>query len=219
MDEYSNIAMYYEKLLSRFLYPIRKNICTFLQYHKHKKILDVCCGTGEQLAMLESEKMQLVGVDLSGAMLKEASSRKNIRFLQLDATEMDFPSQSFDAVILTFSLHEKSELDREVIFKASWDLVRQGGHLIICDYCQVNPSLMGGILEKICIPLIERSAGSNHYQCFTNWIEKGALEGFLLHFNERTDIISTHLFGTAMLCSIQKESQLNKAFYEINLLE
>jgi len=219
LDEYLNIAPYYERLLSGFLSPLRRNICTFLQYHNHHKIIDVCCGTGALLTLLDRDGMQLVGVDLSQPMLNEASYTKNIQLFQLDATEMEFPPYSFDAVLLTFALHEKNAFDREVIINNCWNLVRPGGHLIIGDYCQPGSTVKGGIFSRSLIPLIERIAGINHYHCYKNWMDNGALQGFLLRFHQRIDIISTHFFESVMLCSITKESEINKAYNSINLLE
>ncbi len=218
-DEYYKIAPYYEKLLSRFLYPIRKNICTFIHYHKHTKIIDVCCGTGKQLEMIAADNMVLTGVDLSPAMLNEAISSNNIEFLQLNAAEIDLPAKSFDAVILSLSLHEKNDFDREIIAQKCWALVRPGGHLLITDYCQTGNTFMGVITGKIIIPIIERVAGFNHFQCYKSWMQKGAVENFLQIFHQKADIISTHFFDSIMICTIEKESELNEAFYATNLLE
>lgn len=216
-DEYKRIAPYYDRLLSGFLTPLRKNICTFLHYHNHLKIIDICCGTGEQLAMLDKNGMELIGVDVSAAMLSKSCSSENVQFLQLDATEIQFSPQSFDAVLLTFALHEKNELDREIIFNKCWTLVRPGGHLIIGDYSKTDSLIRGLFFSKIIVPIIERIAGINHYHCYQNWMKKGALEGFLQRFHQRTDIISTHFAGSIMLCAIVKESNLNSSLHSIKL--
>lgn len=214
MDEYFNIAPYYEKLLSRFLYPLRRNICTYIHHHNHKKIIDVCCGTGKQLSMLYSEGMQLTGVDFSSAMLEEAFSNyhQKIEFFQLNATEIQLPSESYDAVLLAFALHEKNELDRKIIFNNCWNLVRPGGHLIIGDYCQARSSLNGFLFANLMIPMVERAAGLDHYHCYRNWMKQAALQGFLQIYKKRTDIISTHFAGSIMLCSLEKKSISNQLF-------
>ncbi len=222
MDEYVSIAPYYEKFFSQFLFPLRKNICTFIHYYDHHRVIDICCGTGTQLSMLNSTDMLLVGVDNSAAMLKEARSYKKIHFHQLKAQDIDFTPQSFDAALLTFALHEKNEQERKIIFNKAWDLVRPGGHLIIGDYNRSYSSMSGNFFGNFLFPLIERVAGKQHFACYKSWMDDGALEGFLEHFTKRTDLISTHFYDSVMLCAVHKETQLNKLntmFLTMNLLE
>lgn len=206
MDDYSSIAPYYEKILGRSLYPVRKNVRTFLQYHHHKRVIDICCGTGKQLEMLLGKGMELVGVDSSLKMLRQSQYGDSIRFIEQSATTMDLPPQSFDAALLSFSLHEKNSTDRDMILKKSWELVREEGHLIIADYCQPPSSIRGYVFAKLCIPAIERAAGRKHYHNYSHWMQRGGLDYYIDTLEGRKDIISHHFGGSVMLCSLQKES-------------
>ena len=71
-DEYQNIAAIYDVLFSRALREIRSHICTTLTHLRTKTVIDLCCGTGEQLRMLEGDDILLTGVDRSQAMLARA---------------------------------------------------------------------------------------------------------------------------------------------------
>jgi len=64
------------------------------------RVLEVGCGTGDLLASLEPS--QGVGVDLSGAMVKEASQRHpHLEFRHAAAERLELPGREFDYIILS----------------------------------------------------------------------------------------------------------------------
>jgi 2-polyprenyl-3-methyl-5-hydroxy-6-metoxy-1,4-benzoquinol methylase len=68
------------------------------------KVLDVGCGTGSLSILLASLSFDVIGIDISPAMIalaqaKAAHSRHNIQFQVMDAASLDFPSGHFDAII------------------------------------------------------------------------------------------------------------------------
>lgn len=71
------------------------------------RVLDVACGTGRNFRYL-SESSEVIGIDISGEMLTHARtelSRLNLdgTVHQMDAQALDFPDDSFDTVISSFS--------------------------------------------------------------------------------------------------------------------
>ncbi|WP_240728566.1 class I SAM-dependent methyltransferase [Halobellus limi] len=71
------------------------------------KILDVACGTGTNFGYLP-ETSELVGIDISPEMLARAEDRLaelaiDGTLLQMDAQDLDFADDSFDAVISSLS--------------------------------------------------------------------------------------------------------------------
>ena len=71
------------------------------------KILDVACGTGTNFRYLP-ETVELVGIDISPEMLARAEDRlteldTDGTLLQMDAQNLDFADDSFDAVISSLS--------------------------------------------------------------------------------------------------------------------
>jgi len=205
-DEYKSTAPIYDLLFSRGLSSIRRNICTFLKHEKATKILDLCCGTGEQLRLLNDNNMLLTGVDMSPAMLAEASQKSpsSIQYIETDAANIPLPDNEYDGIIISLALHEKSTAQHEAIFSEACRLLKHNGLMIIADYCTPTTGFASQVVGKILIPGIERAAGLAHYHNYKNWISRGAIEGFLQkkspgkhsliasHFKDCIQIVAVH---------------------------
>lgn len=75
--------------------------------HANGRVLDVACGTGRNFSYLPSSS-EVVGIDISAEMLAHARSELDRLELdgavhQMDAQALDFPDDSFDTVISSFS--------------------------------------------------------------------------------------------------------------------
>jgi len=221
MDEYQSTATFYDRCLTPLLKELRTDICTYIHHKGYRKIIDICCGTGDQLKLLEHGADLLVGVDNSVSML--ARARRNcsdtVALHLADAEQIEFPDGSFDCGIISFSLHEKHESLRDIIYSQSRRLIRQGGSLIVTDYSTDSAGTGGHLLANFVIPIIERFAGKDHYRNYLSWVRQGGLEKFLLDRKQTTRIISQR-FGDTVLCcavSIDDEAQaLNKHIALLN---
>ncbi len=206
-DEYQKTAIIYDLLFSRALRSIRHNIRTFLIHYQAKNILDLCCGTGEQLRILEENNMLLTGVDLSQAMLARArqTSPHSIHYFEADATNLPFQEPVYDGIIISFSLHEKTATHHGAIFREACRLLKPDGHIIIADYSTPPSGFISGVVGKMLIPAIERLAGLNHYQNYTNWMKGGGIEGFLERESpDRSTLITSHFYGCINLFAVSK---------------
>jgi ubiquinone/menaquinone biosynthesis C-methylase UbiE len=93
----------------------------YLPKNKPLKILDVGTGAGYFAVLLATEGHEVWGVDITPAMIKEAKKlaadcQKTISFQVMDAQKLDFPDETFDAVIarnLTWTLPEPQQAYRE----------------------------------------------------------------------------------------------------------
>jgi len=113
-------------------------------------VLDVACGTGVNLPLLQhylQDAGRIVAIDLSDAMLRRAKARalkrgwQNVRFVQADAALLDReklggagaiePGQQIDAAVCTFGLSVIPEW--EMVYCAMRRLVCPGGRLVIMD--------------------------------------------------------------------------------------
>jgi SAM-dependent methyltransferase len=78
------------------------------QASSHRSVLDLCCGTGQVARYFLEREYQVVGLDLSAAMLHYARENtqpylvsRQARFVQADATNFTLPDR-FGLVISTF---------------------------------------------------------------------------------------------------------------------
>jgi len=209
-DDYKNTATIYDFLFSRVLGNIHETIRTCLTYKKAKNVIDLCCGTGQQLRRLASQDMTLTGVDISQAMLYQARKKSpvSIHYLETDAGNTTLPTGKFDGVIITFALHEKPIEEHLSIFKEACRLVTPEGIILIADYCVPPEEFSSQLMSNVCFQSVERLAGINHYHCYKDWMANGAVEEFLnTHNPGKLSLISAHYFGCVKLLTVSQVPQ------------
>jgi len=204
MDEYKTTASFYDRCLTPLLKELRTDISTYINHRGYRRVIDICCGTGDQLKQLQNSADELVGIDNSVSML--ARARRNcadsVALHLADAEQVEFPEGHFDCGIISFSLHEKHESLRDIIFSRSRRLIRQGGSLIVTDYSAVFSGAKGTLLGNLIIPVIERFAGKDHYRNYLSWMRRGGLEKFLRDRRQTTRIISQRFGDTILCCAV-----------------
>jgi ubiquinone/menaquinone biosynthesis C-methylase UbiE len=68
-------------------------------------ILDVGCGSGYIASILENKGYRVTGIDISTKMLELAKmNAPHSTFLRMDMKKLDFPRESFDAVVCLYSI-------------------------------------------------------------------------------------------------------------------
>ncbi len=200
-DHYRSIAPLYDRIVSPLLQPVRRDIGAYIRFKGYRRIIDVCCGTGDQLRLLEAPDVELWGIDNSLAMLEQAQKRgpETISYHLLDAEQAPFAPGTFDCAIISFSLHEKHPGAALNVYANSRRMVRPGGSLIIADFSRPPATPTGILYGRIVIPFIERLAGRDHWAGYRAWMKHGALEGFLTSRQVASDIICRP-FGRCVLC-------------------
>lgn len=176
-NEYKS-AKYYDKFLYLFVRRIRYKILKIAQKYKYETILDVCCGTGNQLKLLKKHGFNGIGVDLSEAMLEIADWGKfKANCLEQDAENIDFSDDSFDMTMIAFALHEKSKSSTQKILSEMLRLTKKDGHIIIVDF-EISDETF--YISRKGINFIESSAGEEHYKHFLEYNQFGGLDTLLL---------------------------------------
>jgi demethylmenaquinone methyltransferase/2-methoxy-6-polyprenyl-1,4-benzoquinol methylase len=108
------------------------------------RILDLCVGTAASSLLVASHhpKNQIVGVDISDAMLSVARRKirsrnlSNLEVQNMSAAELQFPDQSFDVVMVSFALHEFEADLREKIFGEAARVLKPGGTFCVIDFAR-----------------------------------------------------------------------------------
>ena len=202
-SEYDFIAKIYDTVLYLAIKPIRIAVMNVLLKYKEKSILDLCCGTGNQLKLLSRNGFKdLHCLDISNPMLEIA--RKNdsqIKIYNEDATKTSFENESFSIVLISFALHEKNRGTQESFIKEAHRLIKKDGFILIVDYNFDNKTAK---LVKIGINIIERIAGKEHYNNFKGYIRNNGLLSLIN--KDKFKLINAHkrLFNGVIISMYQK---------------
>jgi SAM-dependent methyltransferase len=143
--------------------------------------LELACGTGTIARALAGRVDEVLGVDLTAAMLEvgraEAaqSGLANVRFELGDATALALADGSFDGAVTRFSLHHIPVPGRLIGELAR--VVRPGGWVLIADHVGSEDRAAAAWHEEI-----ERLRDPSHWACLTaaRLRELGAAAGLTL---------------------------------------
>ena len=100
------------------------------------RVLDVGCGLGRLTWAAATDGRNVIGVDLSPAMVaraRVASASDRASFRVGDFLHLDFSGQSFDCVMSAATLHH---MDHDAALTRMVDLLSPGGRLIVHDLRQ-----------------------------------------------------------------------------------
>jgi ubiquinone/menaquinone biosynthesis C-methylase UbiE len=168
----------YSTLTDPLLRDIRIYTPEFSGMKAGDRVLDVCCGTGDQAIHYAKRGIIATGVDLSPSMIKLAERNKrkqglrNVSFQIADAQNLPFENSFFDYASISLALHEVERTARDRIILEMKRVVKKEGVLIFTDY---RIPLPGNPFPYL-IKFMEFIAGSNHYRYFKDYIEQGGLD-------------------------------------------
>jgi ubiquinone/menaquinone biosynthesis C-methylase UbiE len=171
----------YSTLIDPLLRDIRVYVVKFSGMKAGDRVLDVCCGTGDQAFYYAEAGMVASGIDLDPHMLKLARKDKrkqalrNVSFQLADARNLPFKDNSFDYASISLALHEKDRNVRDRVISEMKRVVRKGGALIFIDFQVPLPKNLFACF----IRSIEFVAGREHHRYFKDYIEQGGLDEIL----------------------------------------
>ncbi|NQT62557.1 MAG: class I SAM-dependent methyltransferase [Candidatus Marinimicrobia bacterium] len=181
----------YRKLLDPSLRGIRIRISRLIP--ENSTVLDVGCGTGDQLFFISEQIKSGLGVELSANMIntcqEQARLRKitNFEFLLADASNLaNLDNQAFDYAITSMVIHEMSEEVRIPVLK---EMMRIGKQLILVDWIYPQPPM----LKKFSTHLVERFAGKEHYAGFRSFMGQGGMPALIKTLG--LDVVETQITG------------------------
>ncbi len=127
------------------------------------RVLEVGCGTGKNLDYY-SPQMDVVGIDISERMLERARQRagelnRRVELYQMDAQQLDFADDAFDAAVATFvfcSVPDAVQGLREL-----GRVVKPGGAIWLLEHVRIDePAILGSIMDLL-DPMMVRFMGSH----------------------------------------------------------
>ena len=130
------LAPFYD-IVTKPIASVRNRVVEFTNAANGSKILDVATGTGKQAFAFARKGYEVIGVDLSGAMLRVAQKKNkygNAKFEVADATHLRFSENSFDVSCISLALHDMPQIIREKVLKEMVRVTKAGGLIIVVDY-------------------------------------------------------------------------------------
>ena len=133
----------------RIIKPLKEGLKNFSDKRKSSiKILDVATGSGRTLKQIRGAftKEKILGIDLSGSYLKEASRYLSvldgdlIELIKGNAEELPFEDNSIQAISCVYLFHELPRTIREKVLKEFFRVLEPKGILVIADSIQISDS-------------------------------------------------------------------------------
>lgn len=172
-------------LYSAFIDPLLRDIRIFTPrfsgMKKGDRILDICCGTGDQVFYYERIGAIVAGIDLNPKMIGMAQKwqrkygSENSYFQAAEATDLPFEDPVFDFTSISLALHEIERDKRNRVISEMKRVTKKDGFLIFIDFQVPLPKKLTSYLIKA----VEYFAGKENHQNFKDYLLQGGLSGLL----------------------------------------
>jgi ubiquinone/menaquinone biosynthesis C-methylase UbiE len=165
---------FYASFMDRFQAGLHSLICK--QIEPGLRVLDVGCGTGNLTLKLASRSKEIVGVDISEAMLETARERArrsatgNVRFLDADIASglEDEGEDAFDLAVTVMVVHE---MPHEVRIGALREMARVAPRVLVVDFEAPQRWNAAGVRNRT----FEMLAGRSHFLAFRDYQARGGM--------------------------------------------
>lgn len=170
------IVSFYSLVIDRALRQLRHAVPEFGEMKPGDKVLDVCCGTGDQATYLARSGIDAYGIDLDPKMIAVAERKRkkygkeNLYFQLADATALPFTDGLFDFSTISLALHEKSLETQQKVMAEMRRVTKKGGSLILADY---------PVPARRIYRFAEKLVGGEHYACFKATQGFGGMEALV----------------------------------------
>jgi len=144
-------------------------------------VLDVACGSGDQVFHYAHKGAIATGVDENPNMIQLAEKNwERSRFNQATfdiagATELPFPDGYFDIVSISLALHEMKRDERNKAVSEMKRVVKKNGILMFADFQVPLARNFTGYFVKA----VEFIAGRENHRCFRDYLVQDGLKGIL----------------------------------------
>ena len=174
-------SSFYVTLIDPLLRDIRLFVPGFAGMKAGDRVLDVCCGTGDQVLHCAAGGIKAAGIDLNEGMVAQAEKSRikrgfgNVSFSVQDAAALSFGDNMFDFISISLALHEKDSSLRDRVITEMKRVVKKDGVLVFVDFHVPLPrNLMAFFIRSV-----EFLARGEHYRNFKNFLSVGGLDELL----------------------------------------
>ena len=133
---YGKAAIDYDKFWDFYSTPSYSKTLAGINLEEGSKVLDLGCGTGELLKILEDRfpSSDFAGIDLTEEMLAIAKQKlsSRVELLLGSVTNLPFASESFDWVIMSNIIGHLS--DKKIALLEAYRVLKNPGRIVITDW-------------------------------------------------------------------------------------
>jgi len=179
IERYQRIAPVYDLLDLPFEYGRYRRIRRLLFQGLSGRLLDAGVGTGRNFPFYPPGS-QVVGIDISSAMLARAEPRRKsaaaeVELRQMDVTRLDIPGRTFDAAVATFLFCVLPEELQVPALKELGRVVKPGGPVRLLEYVRPQRTVRR-VLARLWEPWIAWAYGASFDRRTEEHIPEAGLE-------------------------------------------
>lgn len=144
----------------------------YANIHYGMDVLEYGCGTGLFSRQLAASGANLISIDLSPDLITEAKKDpvKNVTYLVGDIESLDYPTNTFDAVVGSSVLHH---VDSVKALTEAFRVVKPGGRVAFAEPNMMNPQIA---VQKN-VPFVKRTMGDSPDEtAFFRWTIRRELQ-------------------------------------------
>lgn len=153
---YNALSRYYDVLIDPFQGRLRRRGIDFLSVSPDDHVLDIGCGTGRGLATLQSAvgpTGNVVGIDVAEQMCQLTQDRLNVdapsAVICSDALALPFNSDSFDAVLVSFTLELFEDKRQTVVLDEIRRVLAPRGRICVIAPSTAESTLIAPLYEQL----------------------------------------------------------------------
>ena len=171
----------YSTLVDPILKDVRIYVAELSDMKAGNRVLDVCCGTGDQVFYYVQKGAIATGIDQNPNMIELAQKNRerqgfnDVTFRIASATELPFSDGYFDCASISLGLHEMERDERNRAVSEMKRVVKKEGILMFIDFQVPLPRNSVAYL----IRAVEFLAGRDNRKCFTDYLTQGGLNQIL----------------------------------------
>ena len=179
LDRYQRIAAFYDLLDLPFEYGRYRELRPLLFRSLSGRILDAGVGTARNLPFYPLGA-DVVGIDISTAMLEGAERRRrsctaNVQLRQMDVTRLQFPDRTFDAAVATLLFCVLPDDLQVPGLKEMGRVVKVGGIIRLLEYTRPRGMIRYAI-TRMCEPWVRWAYGASFDRRTEEHVAEAGLE-------------------------------------------